>query len=84
MKGEIFYEQRDFKNALKEFSFDTIKSYNLARVATYIKLRNNKKAKENIKLLTNFEDKSFHGIYFEIRHFSEPADPKKWMKGTHL
>ncbi len=22
------------------------------------------------------------GLYFEIRHFSEPADPKMWMKGT--
>ncbi len=22
------------------------------------------------------------GLYFEIRHFSEPADPKLWMKGT--
>ncbi len=24
------------------------------------------------------------GIYFEIRHFSEPADPKQWMKGSSL
>lgn len=24
------------------------------------------------------------GIYFEIRHFSEPADPKPWMKGSSL
>jgi murein hydrolase activator len=24
------------------------------------------------------------GLYFEIRHFSEPADPRKWMKGTGL
>jgi septal ring factor EnvC (AmiA/AmiB activator) len=24
------------------------------------------------------------GLYFEIRHFSEPADPLKWMKGTGL
>lgn len=24
------------------------------------------------------------GIYFEVRHFSEPADPKVWMKGTDL
>lgn len=23
-----------------------------------------------------------NGIYFEIRHFSEPADPKQWVKGT--
>lgn len=22
-----------------------------------------------------------HGIYFEIRHFSEPYDPQQWMKG---
>lgn len=27
---------------------------------------------------TDFGD----GIYFEIRHFSEPADPKFWMKGS--
>ncbi|GIL18833.1 MAG: peptidase M23 [Oligoflexia bacterium] len=24
------------------------------------------------------------GIYFEVRHFSEPADPKQWIKGTAL
>lgn len=27
---------------------------------------------------------SDHGIYFEIRHFSEPTDPRQWMKGTLL
>ena len=24
------------------------------------------------------------GLYFEIRHFSEPYDPQQWMKGTAL
>lgn len=24
------------------------------------------------------------GLYFEIRHFSEPYDPRQWMKGTSL
>ncbi len=24
------------------------------------------------------------GLYFEIRHFSEPSDPKAWMKGSTL
>ncbi|MEZ0391951.1 MAG: murein hydrolase activator EnvC [Pseudobdellovibrionaceae bacterium] len=24
------------------------------------------------------------GLYFEIRHFSEPSDPKLWMKGSTL
>ena len=24
------------------------------------------------------------GIYFEIRHFSEPTDPRKWLKGKPL
>lgn len=24
------------------------------------------------------------GLYFEIRHFSEPYDPQQWMKGTSL
>lgn len=24
------------------------------------------------------------GLYFEIRHFSEPSDPKIWMKGSSL
>jgi septal ring factor EnvC (AmiA/AmiB activator) len=22
------------------------------------------------------------GIYFEVRHFSEPYDPQSWMKGS--
>ncbi len=26
--------------------------------------------------------RSIEGIYFEIRHFSEPADPSLWMKGS--
>ena len=30
----------------------------------------------------HFENKQ--GLYFEIRHFSEPVDPQKWMKGKHL
>lgn len=29
-----------------------------------------------------FENKQ--GLYFEIRHFSEPVDPQKWMKGKQL
>ena len=24
------------------------------------------------------------GLYFELRHFSEPLDPKQWMKGSSL
>jgi septal ring factor EnvC (AmiA/AmiB activator) len=24
------------------------------------------------------------GMYFEIRHFSEPYDPKSWLKGPPL
>jgi len=29
---------------------------------------------------SNFGD----GLYFEIRHFSEPSDPQQWMKGSTL
>lgn len=29
-------------------------------------------------------DEKINGSYFEIRHFSEPFDPKPWLKGTSL
>lgn len=29
-------------------------------------------------------DENESGLYFEIRHFSEPYDPKSWLKGTQL
>jgi septal ring factor EnvC (AmiA/AmiB activator) len=30
------------------------------------------------------EDEKTEGLYFEIRHFSEPFDPAPWLKGTPL
>ena len=66
LKGEIFYETNDFHNALKEFSFDTIQSYTIARAATYIKLNQFEKALENIKTQQNLEDKWYLGNYYEI------------------
>jgi len=29
-------------------------------------------------------DENESGLYFEIRHFSEPYDPRQWLKGKHL
>jgi septal ring factor EnvC (AmiA/AmiB activator) len=30
------------------------------------------------------EEEKLDGIYFEIRHFSEPFDPRPWLKGMQL
>lgn len=30
------------------------------------------------------KDESIEGLYFEIRHFSEPDNPRKWVKGINL
>ena len=66
LKGEILYERNDFRNALKEFSFDTIESYTIARAATYIKLNQFDKALQNIKSQGNFENKWYLANYYEI------------------
>ncbi len=39
-------------------------------------------AKQKIALAGSDPLRDRTGIYFEIRHFSEPSDPKMWMKGT--
>ena len=66
MKGEIFYEKKDFQNALKEFSIDTINSFTIARAATYIKLNQYDKALHNIISQGNFDDKWYLANYCEI------------------
>lgn len=66
LKGVIFYEKSDFQNALKEFSFDTIESFTIARAATYIKLNQYDKALQNIKSQGNFEDKWYMANYYEV------------------
>ena len=39
---------------------------------------------ERIAVAGNSLSENGEGIYFEIRHFSEPYDPKAWMKGNSL
>jgi septal ring factor EnvC (AmiA/AmiB activator) len=40
------------------------------------------KEREKIAVSGDVSSTRTKGIYFEIRHFSEPSDPKLWMKGT--
>ena len=46
----------------------------------------NSQVQENQKIASVTEapfDKE-SGLYFEVRHFSEPTDPAPWMKGSTL
>ena len=31
-----------------------------------------------------YPERGIEALYFEVRHFSEPNDPKSWLKGIHL
>ena len=61
-----YLTKSDFQNALKEFSFDTIESFTIARAATYMKLNQYDKALQNIKSQGNFEDKWYMANYYEV------------------
>lgn len=40
------------------------------------------KQQQRIALSGDIDSNQITGLYFEIRHFSEPSDPKLWVKGT--
>ena len=82
LKGEILYERNDFRNALKEFSFDTIESYTLARAATYIKLNQFDKALQNIKSQGNFENKWY--LFYHDSSLSKGVTHLRSVKVTEL
>lgn len=42
------------------------------------------KSRQAIALTAANQFENKQGLYFEIRHFSEPVDPQKWMKGKRL
>lgn len=60
--------------------------YSVYSFAQDIKVKEGDEVKQSQVLARSGSTKTDNGdgIYFEIRHFSEPADPRKWMKGSHL
>lgn len=40
------------------------------------------KGLQKIAVSGDIDSSKIKGLYFEIRHFSEPSDPKLWVKGT--
>ena len=60
--------------------------YSVYSNASEIYVNLDEQVKKSQKIASSGESASEqkNGIYFEIRHFSEPSDPKDWMKGTAL
>lgn len=60
--------------------------YSVYSHAQEVKVKEGDEVKQSQTIALSGETKTDYGngIYFEIRHFSEPADPRKWMKGSHL
>ena len=47
-----------------------------------VKIGDQVREQERIAMSGEINSMKLQGIYFEIRHFSEPSDPKLWVKGT--
>lgn len=60
--------------------------YSVYAHANDLKVQEGQEIAQNQTLATagNGNSEFDNGIYFEIRHFSEPTDPRQWMKGSLL
>ncbi len=68
LKGELYFKLSDYKSALHEFSFSDQSAFIMARVATYIKLKQFEKALSNLNYkISIFYDSNYElGKYYEV------------------